>query len=101
MAAKEVATTAVLKEVPTASDRSKSHPYFTQKLRLHSFHAQQVFDRGFDLCTTAIFSLSVVLRIIGTDDQARDVEGIVDERLSAMFEEIRGEVCLLYTSRCV
>lgn len=79
MAAKEVATTAVQKEVPTASDRSKSHPYFTQKVRLHSFHAQQVFDRGFDLCTTAIFSLSVVLRIIGTDDQARDVEGIVDE----------------------
>jgi hypothetical protein len=95
MAAKEVATTAVQKEVPTASDRSKSHPYFTQKVRLHSFHAQQVFDRGFDLCTTAIFSLSVVLRIIGTDDQARDVEGIVDERLSAMFEEIRGEVARL------
>jgi hypothetical protein len=95
MAAKEVATIAVQKEGTTASDRTKSHPYFTQKVRLHSFHAQQVFDRGFDLCATAIFSLSVVLRIIGTDDQARNVEGIVDERLSAMFEDIRGEVARL------
>lgn len=95
MAAKEVAATAVQKEVPRATDRSKSHPYFTQKVRLHSFHAQQVFDRGFELCATAIFSLSVVLRIIGTDDQARDIEGIVDERLNKMFEDIRGEVVRL------
>jgi len=80
----------------TASrDNSKSHPYFTQKVKLHSLHAQQVFDRGFELCVNAIFSLSVVLRIIGTDEQARDVEGIVDERLNKTFEDIRGEVARL------
>ncbi|WP_205617442.1 AcaB family transcriptional regulator [Pelomicrobium methylotrophicum] len=78
-----------------AQDRSKSHPYFTQKVKLHSFHAQQVFDRGFELCANAIFSLSVVLRIIGTDEQAREVEGIVDERLNKMFEDIRSEAARL------
>lgn len=80
----------------TASrDNSKSHPYFVQKVKLHSLHAQQVFERGFELCASAIFSLSVVLRIIGTDQQAREVEGIVDERLNKAFEDIRGEVARL------
>lgn len=89
MATKEAAAPAVSK------DKSKSHPYFTQKVKLHSFHAQQVFDRGFELCANAIFSLSVVLRIIGTDEQAREVEGVVDEHLNKMFEDMRGEVARL------
>jgi hypothetical protein len=59
--------------IPSAS-HDISRPYFTQKVRLHSLHAQQVFDRGFELCANAIFSLSVVLRVIGTDEQAREVE---------------------------
>lgn len=80
----------------TASrDNSKSHPYFTQKVKLHSLHAQQVFDRGFELCSGAIFSLSVVLRIIGTDEQAHEVEGLVDERLNKMFEDVRNEASRL------
>ena len=69
----------------------KSRPYFTQKVKLQSLHAQQVFDRGFEFCANAIFSLSVVLRIIGADSQAREVEGIVDERLNKAFADIRGE----------
>jgi hypothetical protein len=95
MATKVVAAPAVSKDKTRLQGRSKSHPYFTQKVKLHSFHAQQVFDRGFDLCANAIFSLSVVLRIVGTDEQAREVEGIVDDRLNKMFEEMRGEVARL------
>jgi hypothetical protein len=80
----------------TASrDNSKSHPFFTQKAKLHSFHAQQVFDRGFEICTGAIFSLSVVLRIIGSDQQASEVEGVVDERINKAFEDIRNEIARL------
>ncbi|MBX6392154.1 MAG: DUF1845 family protein [Burkholderiales bacterium] len=94
MATKEVAAAAGSRDKSRGQDK-KSHPYFTQKVRLHSFHAQQVFDRGFELCANAIFSLSVVLRIIGTDEQAREVEGIVDERLNKMFEDIRGEAARL------
>ncbi len=95
MATKKVAATAVSNDQSSTQGRAKSHPYFTQKVKLHSFHAQQVFDRGFELCANAVFSLSVVLRIIGTDEQAREVEGIVDERLNKMFEDMRGEVSRL------
>jgi hypothetical protein len=94
MATKDAVAPAGSKKAP-AQDVIKSNPYFTQKIRLNSFHAQQVFDRGFELCANAIFSLSVVLRIIGTDEQAREVEGIVDERLNKMFEDMRGEVARL------
>lgn len=88
------------KEAPAApksrnQDRSKSHPFFTQHVKLNSFHAQQVFDRGFDVCANSIFSLSVVLRIIGTDEQAREVEGVVDERLNKAFEDMRNETARL------
>lgn len=75
----------------TSRDNAKSHPYFTQKVQLQSFHAQQAFDRGFELCANAIFSLSVVLRIIGTDDQAHEVEQLVDERLNKLFDDMRNE----------
>ena len=51
-----------------------------------------MFERGFELCANAIFSLSVVLRVIGTDEQAREVETIVDDRLDKMFEDMRTEV---------
>jgi len=72
-------------------ENPKSHPYFTQTVKLHSYHAQQTFERGFELCANAIFSLSVVLRIIGGDEQAHEVEGLVDERLNKMHEDMRNE----------
>ncbi|MEW6695543.1 MULTISPECIES: AcaB family transcriptional regulator [Tepidimonas] len=76
-------------------DNRKSLPYFIQKVRLQSFHAQQVFERGFETCANAIFSLSVVLRIVGTEEQAREVEGIIDERMNKAFEDIRAEIARL------
>jgi hypothetical protein len=75
---------------PTAS-QDISRPYFTQKVKLNSLHAHQVFDRGFELCANAIFSLSIVLRVFATDAQAREVETIVDNRLNKVFEDIRTE----------
>lgn len=81
--------------MPAARDNAKSHPYFIHKVKLHSFHAQQVFDRSFEVCASAIFTLTIVLRIVGTDEQAREVEAIVDERLHKMFEDMRAETVRL------
>ena len=75
---------------PTAS-QDISRPYFTQKVKLNSLHAHQVFDRGFELCANAIFSLSIVLRVFATEAQAREVETIVDNRLNKVFDDIRTE----------
>jgi hypothetical protein len=83
-----------LTNVPSAS-QDISRPYFTQKVKLNSLHAHQVFDRGFELCANAIFSLSIVLRVFASDAQAREVEAIVDSRLNKVFDDIRTEVIRL------
>ena len=56
----------------SSASQNASRPYFTQRVRLNSLHAQQVFDRGFDIGANAIFSLSIILRVIGTDEQAQE-----------------------------
>lgn len=72
-----------------------SRPYFTQKVKLNSTHAHQVFERGFEVCSEAILSLSIVLRFFATEAQAREVELIVDNRLNKVFEDIGTEVTRL------
>lgn len=80
---------------PSNERDPNSRPFFTQKVKLQSLHAQQVFDRGFEICADAVFSLTVVLRIYTVDAQAREVEGVVDERITKMFDDMRAEVTRL------
>lgn len=70
---------------------TNSRPFITQKALLNSLHAQQIFERGYDMCANGLFSLTVVLRFIGTEDQAQAVEAMVDELLDKTLEELRLE----------
>jgi hypothetical protein len=71
---------------------SNSRPFITQKAQLNSLHAQQIFERGYDMCANGLFSLTVVLRFIGTEEQAQAVEAMVDDLLNKTLEEIRQEI---------
>ena len=71
---------------------SNSRPFITQKAVLNSLHAQQIFERGYDMCANGLFSLTVVLRFIGTEDQAQAVEKMVDDLLNSTLTEIRQEI---------
>jgi len=75
----------------SSASQNLSRPFFTQRVRLNSLHAQQVFDRGFDVGANAIFSLSIILRVIGTDKQAHEIEEIVDGRINKQLEDLRAE----------
>ncbi len=77
-------------EIPSISS-SNSRPFVTQTVVFNSLHAQQIFERTFDMCANALFSLSVVLRFIGTEDQAKAVEHMVDDLLSQTLEELKQE----------
>lgn len=72
-------------------DNSKSHPYYVQRARLLSFHAQQIYDRGFDIAATSIFQLAVVLRAIGSNEQAQEVESTVDAAIAKVAENLKNE----------
>ena len=71
---------------------SNSRPFITQKAVLNSLHAQQIFERGYDMCANGLFSLTVVLRFIGTEGQAQAVETMVDDLLNKALDEIRQEI---------
>lgn len=66
-----------------------SRPYFVQKIPLQSYHAQQVFKRGFDVYTRSVYSISVVLRAVTDEENVRKMEGIIDEKLNSANEDIR------------
>ena len=68
-----------------------SRPFLTQKAMLSSLHAQQVFDRGYEMCANALFSLSVVLRFIGSEAQAQEVDALVDALIDQTLEDLRKE----------
>ncbi|HRQ95534.1 MAG TPA: hypothetical protein PK440_11150 [Candidatus Accumulibacter phosphatis] len=71
--------------------QDNSRPFLTQKVVLSSLHAQQVFDRGYEMCANALFSLSVVLRFIGPEAQAQEVDALVDASIDQSLEDLRQE----------
>jgi hypothetical protein len=58
---------------------------------LNSLHAQQVVDRRYEICANALFSLSVVLRFIGSEAQAQEVDTLVDALIDQTLEDLRQE----------
>jgi len=68
-----------------------SRPFYMQKVKLQSQHAQQVMDRGFKLCSEGIYSLTVKLPKIATDEQIREITGMIDDRFTKLFSDIRDE----------
>ena len=77
-------------EIPSVR-QDNSRPFLTQAALLNSLHSQQVFDRGYATCANALFSLSVVLRFIGTEAQAEEVDEMVDSVIDQSLEDIRKE----------
>lgn len=74
-----------------------SMPFVTNTLTLKSLHAQQAFDRGFQICQEAIYTLSVILRVIAPEEQAIQVEEAVDRELASVAKDIKTELDRLAT----
>lgn len=56
----------------------KSYPFLIQKAELRSFHAQQTYDRAYGRCAEAIFTISIVVRALASDEEARQIESVVE-----------------------
>jgi hypothetical protein len=69
-----------------------SQPFITQQAKLYSLHAQQVFSRGFDSCSRSLYTLSYVLRLIGTDDQASEVAALIEKEFTAVSTDLVNEI---------
>lgn len=78
------------KELVTSSDRKNSHsrPVFKQSLRLNSLQAQYVMGRSFDRVSISLFSIDVILRIIGEQAEVDHVEGIIQGHITTVSDDI-------------
>lgn len=80
----------------SSQQQRPSRPYFIQRVSLNSLHAQQVYERGFDVAANAIFSLSIILRVIGTNEQALEFEKGVDDRIKKHMDDLASESARLH-----
>lgn len=77
----------------TAQKRRFSKPVLDQTLTIHSQNAQYVLQRGhsFVLVVKALYSISVVLRIIGEESDMDQIEALVSERIAAVAQTLQDE----------
>jgi hypothetical protein len=68
-----------------------SRPVFDRHITIQSHHAQRLLDRGFLLVVRALYSIDVVLRIIGEDDEMDEVEDVVSKLIDALSAELDQE----------
>lgn len=72
-----------------------SQPYITQAIELQSRYAQQAYRRSYKSASDSLYLLGIVLRIVGTQEQANNVETVIDELLKTCNDEIRQEAARL------
>lgn len=65
-----------------------SRPLFKKTLLVNSLYVQQVMDRSYDRTAKALFSLDVILRIIGDESEVDEVEGIIQSQMDRVAVDI-------------
>lgn len=73
---------------PSRSIHSYTRPRFNRILRVQSLQAQRVIDRSLDRVSHSLFSLDVILQIIGERDQVDEVETIITDHMEAAEEQL-------------
>ncbi|WP_439848238.1 hypothetical protein [Salmonella enterica] len=74
----------------TSSDRNNhySRPVFKQALKVNSLQAQRVMERSFERVSNSLFSIDVILRIIGEQDEIDQVETVILEHIAKVSEDL-------------
>lgn len=72
-----------------------SLPYVTMAVVLKSFNAQKTMDRGFEITSEALFTLSVLIRAITSESEAIEVEEIVNSTMSELAADLQSELARL------
>lgn len=71
-------------ETTARQANSISVPAFEQKMNLNTLQAQKVMSRVFARASDSLYRIDVILRIIGKEEHAQQVEEVI----KAMFDEV-------------
>lgn len=72
-----------------------SRPVILRSTTLRSYQAQHTFRRSWEGTSRSFYLLTVVLRAIANDDEAREVEGVVDAQITEMQDRLTAETARL------
>lgn len=71
---------------------SYSRPRFKQKLVVHSLQAQRVIERSLSRVSYSLFSLDVILQIIGERDEVDQVEQVIHADIDKAGEDLDARI---------
>ena len=80
-----------LEKQPTKKERKSaelSRPVFKRVLKVNSLQAQRVVERSFQRVSDSLFSIDVILRIIGEQDEIDQVESIIQEHIEKVSVDL-------------
>ncbi|KLR59012.1 AcaB family transcriptional regulator [Diaphorobacter sp. J5-51] len=69
----------------------KSMPFLEQTATLKSFHAQQVYRRTYTIGEEALFTLSVILRALASEEECIKVDEVVNQKIAELQKAIFDE----------
>ena len=80
-------------------DNGISIPAFEQRLTLNTLQAQRVMERVFERAAASLYRIDVILRIIGSEEQAQQVEemihGFIDEVSNTLIDAAKQTATVL------
>jgi len=91
----EVQAPQTKRQTTTSKKSPYSRPVFTQNLNVNHQQAQNIFERSFWHVARALYSIDVVLRIIGKQEKIDEVEAIIQKDMQDMFVEIEKHTAIL------
>lgn len=72
----------------TANTEVRSRPSIKRTISLNSLQAQRVMNRSFKPVSNSLFSIDVILRIIGDQTEIDEVESIIEKSFAAVQSEL-------------
>lgn len=82
------------KVITPPTSNGVSVPAFEQKNTLHTLQAQKAMDRVFSRAAASLYRIDVILRIIGSEEDAAKVEFVISamcKEVAAVLDEARQE----------
>ena len=77
-------------------EQVKSRPVFKQKLTVKTIEAQRVMNRSFDRAAYALFSIDVIMRIIGEQTDKRseidELENSIQDHITKVSDDMDKEI---------
>lgn len=72
-----------------STKRRFSRPQFPVKVSIDNTHAQEIFERDFEITSKAVYYISVIMRVIDTEENADIAEAKINGILKTCLDDLK------------